>query len=137
MSPCFAFQAGTFGPFHDRSGLRERLAPMRFRTTLLAAGKTATGIEIPPGIVEEMGAGKRPPVRVTINGYTYRSTVAVMGGVYMVGIANEHRTPAGISDQGAVDVTLELDTAERRVELPEDFATALAASPTAKAAFEA
>ncbi len=53
---------------------------MTFRTTLLLGGKTATGIEIPAEIVEGLGAGKRPPVRVTINGHTYRSTVAVMGG---------------------------------------------------------
>ena len=55
---------------------------MKFRTKILQAGKTATGIELPTKIVEALGAGKRPPIRVTINGYTYRSTVAVMGGVH-------------------------------------------------------
>ena len=45
---------------------------MKFKTTLLQAGKTATGIEVPAKIVESFGAGKKPPVRVTINGYTYQ-----------------------------------------------------------------
>jgi hypothetical protein len=53
---------------------------MGFRTTILTAGKTATGIEVPPEVVEALGASKRPPVRVTINGYTYRNTIAVMNG---------------------------------------------------------
>jgi Domain of unknown function (DUF1905) len=60
---------------------------MKFRTTILQAGKTATGIQVPAKIVERLGAGKRPPVRVTINGYTYRSTVAVMGGAFILGSA--------------------------------------------------
>jgi hypothetical protein len=109
---------------------------MRFRTTLLAAGKTATGIEIPPGIVEDMGAGKRPPVRVTVNGYTYRSTVAVMGGVYMVGVAAEHRAAAGIEAGEEIDVDLVLDTEPRTVEVPADFAAALDAVPAARARFD-
>ena len=109
---------------------------MRFRTTLLAAGKTATGIEIPPGIVEDMGAGKRPPVRVTINGHTYRSTVAVMGGVYMVGVAAEHRAAAGVEAGEQIDVDLVLDTEPRTVEVPDDFAAALDAVPAARARFD-
>ena len=78
-------------------GLRERLVPMKFRTTLLAAGKTATGIEIPPGIVEDMGAGRRPPVQVTINGHTYRSTVARMGGRFLLPVSAEVRKAAGVA----------------------------------------
>ncbi|HTE28893.1 MAG TPA: DUF1905 domain-containing protein, partial [Chryseolinea sp.] len=68
---------------------------MKFKTILLQAGKTATGIEIPSKIVEGLNAGKKPPVRVTINGYSYRNTVAVMGGKYMVGVSAEHRKGAG------------------------------------------
>ena len=59
--------------------------PVKFHATILQAGKTATGIEIPDEIIEKLGAGKRPPVRVTINGQTYRSTVAVMGVKFLVG----------------------------------------------------
>lgn len=60
-----------------------------FKTVLLTAGKTATGIKIPPEIIEKLGAGKKPPIKVTINKFTYRSTVAVMGGDFMVGVNAE------------------------------------------------
>jgi Domain of unknown function (DUF1905) len=60
----------------------------KFKTTVLqGASKNVTGIVIPPEIVEQLASGRKPPVKVTINGYTYRNTVAVMGGTYMVGIA--------------------------------------------------
>ncbi|MCW3123729.1 MAG: hypothetical protein JWQ38_3221 [Flavipsychrobacter sp.] len=108
-----------------------------FRTTLLTAGKTATGIHIPDKIVEDMGAGKKPPVKVTINGYTYRNTVAVMGGVYMVGVSAEHRKGANVAGGDEIDVTLELDTAPREVEVPEELQKALNKNPKAKKAFEA
>jgi hypothetical protein len=64
---------------------------MRFRTTILQSGKTTTGIQVPAEVVEALGSGKRPAVKVTVNGYTYRSTVAVLGGAYMVGVNAEHR----------------------------------------------
>jgi hypothetical protein len=108
-----------------------------FRTTLLLAGKTATGIVIPPEVVESLGAGKKPAVRVTINGYTYRNTVAVMGGDFMVGVSAEHRAAAGVAAGDVLDITLELDTEPRIIEIPEDLAAALAAKPGARAAFDA
>jgi hypothetical protein len=108
---------------------------MRFRTTVQRNGKTAMGFEVPPDVVEALGAGKRPPVTVTINGYTYRNTVAVMGGAYMIGVAAEHRAPAGIVGGEAVDVDLELDTAPREVDVPPELATALEAEPAARATF--
>jgi hypothetical protein len=110
---------------------------MRFRTTLLIAGKTATGIEVPPEVVEALGKSKRPPIRVTINGYTYRNTVAVMGGAYMVGVSAEHRAAAGVAGGQEVDVDIELDTAPRQVSVPPDLAAALKAAPRARATFDA
>jgi hypothetical protein len=109
---------------------------MRFRTTLQMAGKTAMGFEVPPEVVESLGAGKRPPVRVTINGYTYRNTVAVYGGVYMIGVAAEHRAPAGVAGGDVVDVDLELDTAPREVEVPPELRAALDADPAARDTFD-
>ena len=109
---------------------------MRFRTTLQMAGKTAMGFEVPPEVVESLGAGKRPPVRVTINGYTYRNTVAVYGGVYLIGVAAEHRAPAGVSGGDVVDVDLELDTAPREVEVPPELQAALDTDPAASATFD-
>jgi len=110
---------------------------MRFRATLLQDGKTATGIQIPDEIVEALGRGKRPPVTVTINGYSYRNTVAVMGGVFMVGVSAEHRAGAGIKGGDEIDVDIELDTAPREITVPADFAAALDAEPNARRTFDA
>ncbi|MFY9613882.1 MAG: YdeI/OmpD-associated family protein [Candidatus Dormiibacterota bacterium] len=109
---------------------------MRFRTTLIGAGKTALGINVPAEVVESLGRGKRPPVKVTINGYTYRNTVAVMGGEYMVGVSAEHRQGAGVGPGDEVDIDMELDTAPREVEVPPEFAKALKSEPAAKKKFE-
>jgi hypothetical protein len=109
---------------------------MRFRTTILQSGKTAAGIRIPDEIVEALGSGRRPPVRVTINGFTYRSTVAVMGGTYMVGVSAENRAGAGVGGGDEVDVDIELDTAPREVAVPADFAAALDAEPSARRTFD-
>ena len=113
------------------------MAAMRFRTTLLQSGPTATGIEVPPEIVEALGKGKRPPVKVTINGHTYRSTVAVMGGVFMVGVSAENRAAAGVKGGDEIDVELELDTAPRELAVPDDLSAALDADPKARETFEA
>ena len=109
---------------------------MGFRTTILTTGKTTAGIEVPAEVVEALGAGKRPPVRVTINGYTYRNTVAVMGGTYMIGVSNEHRAASGLKGGDVVDVNLELDTAPREVSVPADLDAALNAEPAARATFD-
>ena len=109
---------------------------MKFRTRIQQTGKTAMGFEVPPEVVDALGAGKRPPVTVTINGYTYRNTVAVMSGVFMVGVASEHRVPAGIVGGEEVEVDLQLDTAPREVAVPADFAAALDAEPAARATFD-
>jgi hypothetical protein len=109
---------------------------MRFRTTIQQSGKTATGIQVPEDIIQTLGAGKRPAVKVTINGYTYRSTVAVMGGAYMVGVNAEHRAAAGVAGGDEVDVEMELDTAPREVTVPADLAAALEAEPDARRTFD-
>ena len=108
---------------------------MRFRATIQLAGKTATGIEIPDEVVEGLGAGRKPPVRVTIAGHTYRSTVAVRGDRYLVGVSAANREAAGVAAGDEVDVDIELDTAPREVTVPADLATALDADPDAKRFF--
>ena len=110
---------------------------MKFKTTILRAGKTATGIKIPPAIVESFGAGKKPPVRITIHGYSYRNTVAVMGGVYMVGVSAEHRKGANVEGGDEVEVTIELDTQPREVEVPKEFQQILDKNADAKKNFDA
>jgi Bacteriocin-protection, YdeI or OmpD-Associated/Domain of unknown function (DUF1905) len=110
---------------------------MRFTTTLELAGKTATGFRVPADAVEALGKGKRPPVLVTINGYTYRNTVAVYGDEYLIGVAGEHREAAGIKAGDTIDVDLELDTVPREVDVPADLAAALDAKAGAREAFDA
>jgi len=107
-----------------------------FKTTILSTGKNTTGIVIPAAIIEELGAGKKPPVKVTLNGYTYRSTVAVMGGKFMVGVSSSVRTESGVKGGDTYNVTIELDTEERKVTLPDALKKALDENPAAKQFFE-
>ena len=109
---------------------------MRFHTTILQGDKTATGIRIPDEVVAALGAGKRPAVKVTIKGFTYRSTVAVMGGAYMVGVSAENRAGTGVAGGDEVDVDIELDTEPREVTVPDELAAALDAEPAARRTFD-
>lgn len=109
---------------------------MRFRAELLQAGKTATGIRIPPEIVAALGSSKRPAVRVTIKGYTYRSTIAVLGGEFMLGVSADVRQAAGVAGGDQVDVDLELDTEPREVTVPPDLAALLGRDAGARQAFD-
>jgi len=109
---------------------------MKFRTLIQQEGKTAMGFEVPADVVEALGAGKRPPVSVTINGYTYRNTVAVLGGRYMIGVSADHRGPAKVVGGEMVEVDLELDTAPRVISVPDDLQVALDADPAARATFD-
>lgn len=97
---------------------------MEFRTTVTLGGKTATGLQVPDEVVTALGAGKRPPVVVTVGGHTYRSTVAPMGGASWIPLAAEHREAAGLAAGDEVDVVVEHDPAPREVALPEDLAAA-------------
>jgi hypothetical protein len=108
-----------------------------FHALIEGAGKTAAGIEVPAEVVTAIGQGKKPPVRVTIKGYTYRSTVATVGGRFMVGVSNEVRASAGVAAGHQVDVEMELDTAPREVAVPAELVKELAADPAARQAFEA
>jgi len=105
---------------------------MKFRTTIVQSGKTTTGIEVPPAIVEALGGGKRPAVKVTINSATYRSSVAGMGGKSMISLSAENRALTGVAGGDEVDVEVELDSEKREVEVP----PALAQDAAAKRFFE-
>ncbi len=87
----------------------------------------ATGLPVPAEAVAAMGAGKKPKVLVSLNGYTYRSTVAAYGEIYMLPLAAEHRQAAGVQAGDQVEVTIQLDTDPRTVEVPAELADALAA----------
>jgi hypothetical protein len=109
---------------------------MRFRATIRLDGKTATGIEVPADVMAALGPGKRPRVRVTINGYDYPSTVGSMGGRSLIPVSAEVRAKAGVAAGDEVEVDVVADTAPRRVEVPEDLAAALDGVPGARQAFE-
>lgn len=107
-----------------------------FRAELLSTGKTTTGIVVPAEVVERLGSGKRPAVNVTINGYTYRNTIGVMGGDFMISVSAEIRQKAGVSAGDLLDVRLELDTAPREIAVPADLQAALDTDEAAKRFFE-
>jgi hypothetical protein len=109
---------------------------MKFHSTVLLGGKTATGIPVPSEVVEGLGPSKRPAVRVTIRGYTYRSTVTPLGSQFMLPLSAENRQGAGVAAGDTVEVDLELDTAPREVTVPPDFAAALDRDPEARQFFE-
>ena len=92
-------------------------------------------IEIPAPVVEALGRGKRPPVVVTINGHSWRSTVAVYGGQFYLPFAKGNRTAASAELGDRVEVRLDLDAAPREVELPPILAEALASDSAARVAF--
>jgi hypothetical protein len=110
---------------------------MKFRGVLELHGKTATGFVVPSAVVDALGPGRQPAVVVTIGPHTWRSTIAVRGGVHLLGVSAENRARAGISAGDEVDVEVVLDTAPREVEVPDDFAEALKAVPGLRQAFDA
>jgi Bacteriocin-protection, YdeI or OmpD-Associated/Domain of unknown function (DUF1905) len=107
----------------------------RFETVIQVEGKTATYFEVPLDVRAVFGRA-RPPVRVTIAGHTYRSTIAQYGGSYMLPLNRANRAAAGVAAGDAVTVELELDDEPRTVEVPDDVRAALAGDEEAAAAFE-
>ncbi len=110
---------------------------MRFRATVELGGKTATGIEVPEAVVAGLGSHRRPAVRVTIGSYIYRSTVARMGGRFLLPVSAEVRKGAGVAAGDEVDVEVVLDDAPREVSVPDDLAAALDTVAGARARFDA
>ena len=107
-----------------------------FRTVLHQQGNNV-GIVVPDEVVAELGAGKRPLVKVTIDGtYSFVYTIAVMGGRNMIGFSAAHRAASGFRGGDQVEIALELETAPREVDIPPQLAAALAADPVAAAAFD-
>lgn len=108
-----------------------------FDSTARLDGKTAVGIPVPEEVVASLGAGRRVPITVTINGHTYRSSVAPYRGEFMIALSAENRVAAGVEPGDTISVTIEVDREPRVVEVPADLQAALAGSPTAQSAFSA
>jgi uncharacterized protein DUF1905/bacteriocin resistance YdeI/OmpD-like protein len=109
---------------------------MKFSAIIEQGDKTATGIEVPAEVVASLGSSKHPKVRVTIKGYTYRSSVASMGGRFMLGVSAKVREGAGVAGGDKVTVDMELDTEPREVVVPPDLAAALKRNADAKRVFD-
>ena len=108
---------------------------MKYKTTILQIGNN-TGIEVPPEVVDGLGGGKKPAVVVTIGSYSYRSTVAMMGGKFLISLSSARRAESGLNGGDAIEVDLELDTAPREVTVPQELSVAMAGDAAAKAFFE-
>ncbi|MCU1537485.1 MAG: hypothetical protein JWP82_1836 [Humibacillus sp.] len=109
---------------------------MEFTTELAAMGGTTTGFVVPDEIVEALGGGRRPKVAATVEGYTWRTSIASMGGRFLLGASAAVRAAAGIAAGETHTVTVELDDAPRSIEVPDDLAAALAAEDGATAAWD-
>ena len=94
---------------------------MQFRAELESSGKNTAGFEVPESIVEQLGGGKHPKIVATVNGFTFRTSIASMGGRFMFGLSADRRQEAGVQAGEVHDVEVELDTAPREVEVPEDL----------------
>jgi hypothetical protein len=104
---------------------------------VISGSATKTGIVVPEAIIAELGAGKRPPLHVTVNGYQYRTTVAVMGGRYLLGVNADVRAATGLKAGDAVRVTLTVADLPREVVIPDDFADRLSNDDPARTFFAA
>ncbi len=103
---------------------------------MLLSGKSATGIVVPPAIVESLGAGKKPKVVVVLNSFSYRSSISVMGGDFMIPISSDVRAASGVNAGVQVMVRVSVDTEERILEIPGDFQQLLDKNPAALERFE-
>lgn len=90
---------------------------MKFKTTIFQKGNNL-GIEVPETIIQQLGAGKKPPVVVVIKNYTYKSTVGVMGGTFLIPFSSEHRKHIELNGGEIFEVSIDVDKDSRRIELP-------------------
>jgi hypothetical protein len=109
---------------------------MKFTATVQLAGKTTTGVTVPSDVVDALGAGRRPKVRVTIGDHTYRNSVAPMNGVYMLGLNADVRQQTGVAAGDTIEIDLQVDTEPREVDVPADLAAALDREPDARRCFD-
>lgn len=109
---------------------------MRLTAELEATGGNTTGFRIPESVVDELDGGRRPKVAVTVNGATFRTSIAKMGDDFWLGVSAVRREEAGVGAGDVLDLDVVLDTAPRTVDVPDDLAAALAAEPAAAAYWE-
>jgi antitoxin component of MazEF toxin-antitoxin module len=108
---------------------------MKFRATVIPSGN-ATAVEVPEKVVDAFGVGKRPPVVISINGHVWRSRIAAMRGMLLIGISAAHRKASGIAEGDEVEVEVSLDAEPRELTEPPELTAALDKDPAARAAFD-
>ena len=91
-----------------------------YKTTILGFGNHAA-IEIPDEILTKLGANRRAPLKITLNGYTYQSTATAMDGKCLVVFPTRNRQASGVNSGDTLDVTLELDSGYRNVDIPTEL----------------
>ena len=109
---------------------------MLLKARILSAGKTAAGIVVPEEFVAALGSGRHPRVRVTVRGHSFRSSIAFMGGRFMLPMTAETRERAGVAAGDEVELDVEVDNEPREVEVPVDLASALSQDEVARRFFE-
>lgn len=122
-------------PYDGRAMSPEKREAVIFETILSSSGNN-TGIPVPPHVIEQLGRGNRPPVLVTVNGYEYRSTVAVMGGQHLIGVSAAVRAATGLEGGDPISVTLQVVDSPREVDVPADFAAAMQERASARVFFD-
>ena len=109
---------------------------MKLTTTVERTGPTTACLVVPDDLVGSLGGGRRPPIKVTLNGFSYRTSIAPMGGRNLISVSSHTREAAGVTTGDQVEVEIELDTEPRTVAVPDDLAAALDADPAARATFD-
>jgi Bacteriocin-protection, YdeI or OmpD-Associated/Domain of unknown function (DUF1905) len=99
---------------------------MKFTAELLRTGKNTTGIEVPQAVLDALGGGKRPRVRIGLNGFAFSLTLGGMGGRVMVPVSAERRAEAGVSGGNVYEIDIAIDTTPQDIALPHDIAAILA-----------
>ncbi|MCD2497809.1 YdeI/OmpD-associated family protein [Microbacterium nymphoidis] len=99
-----------------------------FESELYSVDGRNTAIRVSAQVLDEWGVGKRVPVIVSVNGFEYRSTIAPMGGQFLIPFSSDKRAATGLGAGDEITVTLTHDTAERTVDVPDDLAAALDAA---------
>jgi hypothetical protein len=95
-----------------------------FDTVIRAFGNNA-GIEVPAEVLDQLGGGKRPRVRVQLGDYQFSTTIGSMGGMSLISLSKAHRGESGLGAGQEVQVVLDLDDQPAPITVPSELATAL------------
>ncbi|MEI2785296.1 MAG: YdeI/OmpD-associated family protein [Candidatus Nanopelagicales bacterium] len=110
---------------------------VRFSAPVAQQQGTSPYVDVPDEVLAQISEKRRVPVAVTVNGYTFRTTIAPMKGCLLLGFNKVNAAAAQVAAGDVIDIEMDLDTAPREVDVPVELRQALAAVPQAQAAYEA